>query len=362
MDFIPRILLYQYAEQKLCESVKDGKEGITKIEEYYQQEGEDLEEIAKKYSIRIYFVKIIKNTDKEKEAEITCISNKGIPLNKNKAVRWRFKGKYEGTNIEIRTIDKKDITYHIWEVLEFLLEKENKNVIEDLEFELSVQTKDNKPFGEKQKLILFFSKKGNWGRLWTYDEARKEMRKAGLAMRGRGIEGERPREFRYDLGYPFITSEQDKDVPDGSFRMDFPFPNQPRNERRNATINLEKSDWTELLKILKKEPKKLRCFECGLFEGETNKIGQKTKFEKGHLKAHLSGGDVSKENITAICKYCNSKQKDIYSYDAVTGKKVFHIIPFLKNRNYKDKKEALKYLMRHLKKVDVERIAKEILE
>lgn len=356
-----RVLLYQNAEQKLFEGANDEKEAISKIEDYYKENKTSLEEISKKYSIRIYFVEIIKNNENEKVAQIICLSNKGVPLNEEKAVKWNFKGKYKGIEINIKTIDKKDITYHIWEVLEFLLEKENKNIIEDLKFSLSVKTKDNKSYGEKQKLILFFSKEGNWGRLWTYDEARKAMGDAGLVMSGRGIEGERPREFRYDLGYPFITSEQDKDVPDGSFRMDFPFPNQPRNERRNATINLEKSDWTELLNLLKKEPKKLRCFECGLFEGETNKIGQKTKFEKGHLKSHLSGGDVSEENITAICKYCNSEQKDIYSYDEVTGKKIFHIIPFLKNRTYNEKKEALSYLMKHMKKEDVKRIAKEIL-
>ncbi len=357
-----KVLLYQNAQQKLFESVKDKGEAIDKIKEFYEKLGTSLEETVKNYSIRIYFVEILNNDTKNKEVKIISLSTEGTAINEQTAVIWKFKARYKGVSILIQSIDTKDITYNIWEVLEYLLQKENKNIIDDLDFNLDVKPKQKGKYTEKQKLILFFSKKGNWGKLWTYDEAREEMLKEGLSMSGRGIEGERPREFRYDLGYPFITSEQDKDVPDGSFRMDFPFPNQPRNERRNANIHLSKEDWSELLELLKKEPKKLRCYECGLFEGESNKIGQKTKFEKGHLQAHLSGGDVSKENITAICKYCNSEQKDIYNYDIVTGKKVFHIIPFLKNKTYKEKLSALKFLMHHLKKEDVKRIAREILK
>ncbi len=356
-----RVLLYQNAQQKLFESVNGLGEAIEKVKNFYKKQSDSLENVLKGYSVRIYFCEILRNTNAKKEVRISSISENGTALDKSKAIVWEFAGKYKGTSIMIESIDKKDITYTIWETLEYLFGKKNKDMIKDLSFELKVKTKNNEPYGEKQKLILFFSKKGNWGRLWTYDEARKAMQKAKLSMSGRGIEGERPREFRYDLGYPFITSEQDKEVPDGSFRMDFPFPNQPRNERRNATINLEKSDWTELLDLLKKEPKKLRCYECGLFEGESNKIGQTTKFERGHLQGHLSGGSISKENITALCKYCNSEQKDIYSYDKITGKKIFHLIPFLKNRDYQEKKEALRFLMKHLKREDVERISREIL-
>jgi len=357
-----RVLLYQNAQQKLFDSAKDEKEAIQKVNEFYKKENTSLDEVSKNYSIRVYLVELVKNEQKDKEAKIISLSTKGKPINEETAVVWIFKGKYNGINILIKAIDTKDITYTIWEVLEYLLQKESKNVIDNLEFNLNVKTKQNGKYTEKQKLILFFSKKGNWGKLWKYDEARKAMQKEGLAMSGRGIEGERPREFRYDLGYPFITSEQDKDVPDGSFRMDFPFPNQPRNERRNANVHLSKDDWSELLGLLKKEPKKIRCYECGLFEEETNKIGQKTKFEKGHLISHLSGGDVSKVNITAICKYCNSEQKNIYSYNLETGKKIYHTIPFLKSRDYKEKISVLKYLLEHMKKEDVKKLIKDLVE
>lgn len=355
-----KVLLYQNAQRKLFDDAKDEKDATKKVEDYYSSNNSSLEDASKIYSVRIYFVDVSKKGNKL-EATIYSVSNSGKMINPEKSTSWTFKGRYEDKEILIKTFDKKDITYHLWEILEYLLEKENKNIIEDLDFTLEVKTKDNsKEYNQKQKLILFFSKKGNWGRLWKYEEVREAMKKEGLDMIGRGIEGERPREFRYDLGYPFITSEQDKDVPDGFFRMDFPFPNQPRNERRMATTQLEKEDWTELLEILKKAPKKLRCYECGLFEDETNKIGQKTKFEKGHLQTHSSGGDVSEENIVAICKYCNSEQKNVYSYDSGTGKKNYHVVPFLKNRNYAEKIEALNYLVKHMKSEDVLNLVKTI--
>lgn len=355
------ILLYQNAQQKLFTDAKDKVECIKIVKEFYLKTGNTLEKVSEIYAIRIYFVNIIDLSKNKLVAEIVALSNQGIPQKVETATIWEFNGKYKDKEITIKTIDKKDITYHIWEVIEYFLKKPITDIIPDLVFTLKVKTKKNKEYNQKQKLILFFSKKENCGKLWKYSEVRKAMSKEGLDMVGRGIEGERPREFRYDLGYPFITSEQDKKVPDGSFIVLQPFPTFPRNERRLANINLEKSDWTELLDILKTDSKKLRCFECGLFEGESNKIGQKTKFELGHLQTHSSGGNVSKENIVAICKYCNSEQKNIFDIDPITGKKVYHIVPFLKTRNYSEKIIALRYLCGHLKKEDVLRIVKEIM-
>lgn len=356
-----KVLVYQNSQRKLFDNADSPADCINKAEEFYKKQGTTLNKASSDYAVRIYYVEIDNSNKKDLKATITAIANSGKPQNKDKAVIWNLSGKYQGIKLSLIAIDKKDITYHIWEMVEYLLGKENKNIIDNLEFSLKVKMKGNE-YNQKQKLILFFSKRGNWGKLWKYEDARQAMAKEGLAMVGRGIEGERPREFRYDLGYPFITSEQDKNVPDGFFKVDFPFPTMPRNERRMATSQLDKNDWSELLDILKKDTKRLRCFECGLFEEETNKIGQKTKFEKGHLQTHSSGGNVSKENITAICKYCNSEQKNVYSYDSITGKKVYDIIPFLKARDYSEKKNALKYLLKHIKKEDVEKILKEISE
>ncbi len=358
-----RVILYQNAQQKLFTSAKDEAEAIKKVLFYYKNKNQSLDDVSKNYSIRIYFVKIIKHEQAHKEAIIKSLTSKGSPIDTSKAVIWTFKGTYKDINILIKAIDTKDITYHIWEVLEYFLNKENKDLIQDLDFTLHVKPKkQNNHYTEKQKLILFFSKKENCNKLWTYEDARIAMQKALLSMKGRGIEGERPREFRYDLGYPFITSEQNKNVPDGSFRVDFPFPNQQRNERRNINITLIKKDWSELFVILSKDSTRLRCFECGLFEEEINKIGQKTKFEKGHLINHLSGGIIAENNITSICKHCNSKQKDIYSYNLETGKKFFHLIPFLKNKNYNEKIKALKYLLQSMKKKDIEQLQKTLFQ
>ncbi|MCX6746869.1 MAG: hypothetical protein NTU63_01910 [Candidatus Pacearchaeota archaeon] len=356
------IAMYQNGRRILFQKVADIPEAIAKAKEYFSKQGKKIEDETKIFSIRMYFIEIDDEDKKNYKVLINSVNPEGKKINQDTAVCWKFDGTYKGITIKIQTFDKKDITYHIWEVIEYLLKEDNTKTISNLKFNLDVKTKKGEDYNQKQKLILFFSKKENCGKLWKYEEARKAMSKAGFAMVGRGIEGERPREFRYDLGYPFITSEQNKNVPDGSFMVEFPFPTMPRNERRNANVSLEKDDWSELLEILKKEPKKLRCFECGLFEGETNKIGQTTKFEKGHLATHSSGGDVSKGNITAICKYCNSEQKNVYSWDKITGKKIYHLVPFLKNRNYEEKLEALKYLMNHLKKEDVDKIAKEILK
>lgn len=349
--------MYQNGQRKLFENAKDLAECIKVVEKHFSNENKTLKQGSSDYSIRIYFVEIDNSNKKEINVRITKVLSSGKPQKKETGVLWDFNGKFEGIEINIQLIDNKDIVYTIWDLLEVVLEKQNKDIIDKLEFKLNVQSK-GKGYTEKQKLILFFSKKVNYGKLWKYSDLTKAMRSAGLEMAGRGIEGERAREFRYELGYPFITSEQDKNVPDGFCRVDLPFPTLMRNERRNADVNLEKADWSELLELLKKEPEKLRCFECGLFEGETNKIGQKTKFEKGHLQTHLSGGNVSQENITAICKYCNSKQKDIYSYDPISKKKIFHIIPFLKNKKISEKKEAFEYLLKHLKKDDVNKMLK----
>ena len=47
----------------------------------------------------------------------------------------------------------------------------------------------------------------------TGSEVTKLMEKRGLKMVGRGIEGERPREFRYSMGYQFITNDKDRNIP-----------------------------------------------------------------------------------------------------------------------------------------------------
>jgi len=347
-----KVLVYKNGRLILLSDSDSFKDCHKKVEEFFNNNKSSLEQELKSFSIRIYFVDI------ENKGKIIgkIIKVKGDKLqNEKNAVVWNFKGKYnKNIPIDLELIDNSDIVYVFWDLLEYILQKKSKDFIEQLEFSINVNPK-KEGYTEKQKLILFFSKKKNC-KTWTYSELRKAMIKEGLELSGRGIEGERPREFKYALGYPFITNEVDKKVPDGSVYIPYPFPIFSRNERRNVNVNLEKEDWSELLEILKREPKLLRCFECGRFEGEMSKIGSKTKFEKGHIQGHLSSdGSSSEENILALCKQCNSDQKDIYSYDKKTGKKIWHIIPFIKNRDYKEKIEVLKFLLGHLKKEDLKK-------
>lgn len=352
------VLMFQNSQQKLFELVNSESECVEKVKNYFENQGKSFDQVLKSFSIRIYIVHIIVQQSQNINCQIISLSNKGKSLDKDKAVIWDFNGKYRNRDINIQLIDKKDVLYAIWDTLEHILGQTNIETIKDLKFNLDVKTKKKGSYNQKQKLVLFFSKEGNWGRRWKYEEVREAMRKEGLSMIGRGIEGERPREFRYDLGYPFLTNEQDKNVPDGSCEVTYPFPTLPRNERRNPNVNLDRKDWSELLEILRSDTKRLRCYECGLFENETNKIGQKTKFQKSHLESHLTGGDTSEENITSICQYCNSEQKNIYNYDKDTGKKIYNTIPFLKTRDYKIKIEALCYLLEHLKREDCIKIIK----
>jgi len=304
-------------------------------------------------SVRI-FQEIITKNNSSYHIELVKVSNSGKIIDKSAVAgkAWNIKLKYKEIEIDGHIYDNTDQTiYVLWESIARILKIDMDKEIEEIEFTVDLEKGKE---SQKNKLVLFFSKKGNYGKIWKYSDARKAMAKARLAMDGRGIEGERPREFRYSMGYDFRTNEKDKDIPDGSFIVGSPFPFGPRNERRIANVDLNKEDWSELLKILKENPKRLRCKICGLFEGETNCIGQKTKFQKGHFQSHLSGGNVSKANIFSICQYCNTDESNIYDIDPITGKKIWNFIPAINKRDYKTKIEIYGFLKKHLKKKDLD--------
>lgn len=231
-----KVLAYKNGNLILLENVNSIDECSKKVDRFFKKNKSSLEQELKSFSIRIYFIEV---NDKEK------INGKIIKIKGNKtqdeetAVIWNFKGRYKNILIELELIDNSDIVYTFWDLLENILKKKSKDFIQDLEFSLSVNPK-KEGYTEKQKLILFFSKKENC-KMWSYNNLRESMNKEGFAMSGRGIEGERPREFRYALGYPFITNEVDKKVPDGSVYIPYPFPILPRNERRNANSDLDKN-------------------------------------------------------------------------------------------------------------------------
>ncbi len=356
--FIRKVLVYQNGNLVFHKNVKNAQESMQVVSKYFEEKDTTLQEALKILSIKLYFVILSRDNI---QGTITRILPSGKLKKKETAVLWYFKGNYKNNPIDLELIDTGDFVYTFWDLLEIYLAQKNITTIKDLDFKISVKSKKD-VYTEKQKLILFFSNKQNCGKQWKYADLTEAMRKEGLEMVGRGIGGERAREFRYMLGYPFITSEQNKNVQDGYCTVEHPFPTMERNERRNPNVTLKKEDWSELLDLLGKDPKKLRCYSCGLFKGETNKIGQKTKFEKGHMIALTAGGDISEENIMAICKYCNSEQKNIFSYEPKTGKKIYHLIPFMKDQKYQDKLKVLEYLLKHIKEKDARKIVIDYLK
>ena len=315
----------------------------------------------KDLAIRIFKEKISKSDDgKQIEIEILHVTKEGkiADIRRNKLKHWSIEVEHKGTLVRGNLYDKSDATvYVLWESIQKNLGINLHKNIKDLRYKIDLVSGDPTLKG---KFILFFSDPSNCGKIWKYGELNEAMDKRGLKLGGlRGIGGERPRECRYALGYDWRTNDQDKNIPDGSCYVGSPFPFGPRNERRAAAYSLQKEDWSELHSILTRNPTRLRCIVCGLFDGETNHIGQKTTFQIGHGTAHLSGGKVSEDNIVSICKYCNGEMGNIVNIDAESGKKSYNIIPFIKKRSSDEKVEALKYLLTHLNKKIVTKVLDE---
>ena len=355
--------MYENGNKKLFAETKNADDCIKLVKQYYNKLGISFEERAIAFSIRIYIVEITEKDKWNTFCEIISLGHNSKIQKAETAVVWEFMGHYKNKTVQIKLTDKKDMLYAIWDLFEIIIGQKNIEIVKDLKFEITVKPKPKTKGGytSQQRLTLFFSKEGNWGRLWKYDDLRAAMSQEGLAMQGRGIEGERPREFRYVLGYPFITNETDKNIKDGHCIVHYPFPTLPRNERRNPNTNLDKEDWSELLGILGKDAKRLRCFECGLFEDEKNKVGQLTKFQKSHLESFLTSnsGDASKDNIVAICQHCNGQQKNKFNYNKDTGKKIYNYVEFIKPINKDEKLKVLNFLISTLETKDVIKIIKE---
>ena len=72
----------------------------------------------------------------------------------------------------------------------------------------------------------------------------------------------------------------------------------------------------------------IKCFTCGLKEGEQNIFGNISNFEKGHFDPHINGGNVLSGNQ---CKWCNSFYKDKITWNAKTGKPIFNSYAILRD-------------------------------
>lgn len=137
-------------------------------------------------------------------------------------------------------------------------------------------------------LIKFFSIPENCNKLFTNRELNSRVK-----TDQRGIGGERPREFRYMMGYDFRSNYIDPEIPNGRYVCKYPFPVLTRSERRSPLLEfsgVSQDKASELIKLLSNQTSPVRCFECGYFEGEINKFGKRTRIEEGHLKSFTHGG------------------------------------------------------------------------
>ena len=332
---------------------------LTKLDEKYKSR----DFWTKNLIIRIYRIEL-KTLDNKILIETSLINNNG---KENKLVEpnWiiNFAHKNKNIFIQAKLWDRKQqmkTIYVLWDIIKdvckFDLDEEINNIDFNVINQSGLQT-------QHSRLVEFFSKKENCNKLLKYSDVTNQMDKMNLKMVGRGIEGERPREFRYAMGYQFVTNDKDKSVPSKFCKVISPFPTQERNERRAAYADLEKKDWSETLTILKKDTKQLRCFYCGRFEGEKNRIGQKTIFQKGHLQSHLSKGDTSEKNIIEQCQYCNTFLSNYFDFDPITLKANINAEKAVEKATTQTRKKILDLLLtKLLTKDEINKISKKKLK
>jgi len=204
-------------------------------------------------------------------------------------------------------------------------------------------------------LIKFFSIPENCNKLFTNTELNSKIK-----TDQRGIGGERPREFRYMMGYDFRSNYIDPEIPNGRYVCKYPFPVLTRSERRSPLLEFSgvtEIKANEIIKLLSSKVMPVRCFECGYFEGEINKFGKRTRIEEGHAKSFTRGGTGEKKNFVPLCTQCNKEQFDFYDY-APDGKKIYFPLNVVKKANTRTKTEILAYLLNNLRKDDLMKILK----
>lgn len=140
----------------------------------------------------------------------------------------------------------------------------------------------------------------------------------------RGWGGERPREVYYKLGFPWYTSKTKKSLLNSQRLFECPFPICTINPERKAVVSDTISE--------------MKCFTCGLKEGETNIFGNTCHFEKGHFEPHIAGGTMTSGNQ---CKWCNSFYKDKICWNEKTGKPTFNSYAILRDS---PKQEVIRHL------------------
>ena len=143
----------------------------------------------------------------------------------------------------------------------------------------------------------------------------------------RGWGGERPREIFYKFGFPLYTPKTKKYLKNRERLIECPFPICKINPNRKA--------------IIMKSLTEVKCFTCGLKEGEISIFGNICNFEKGHFDPHILGGA---EKAAHQCKWCNSFYKDKITWNSETGKPIFNSYGILRDAPKNEIIEHLKQL------------------
>ena len=118
-----------------------------------------------------------------------------------------------------------------------------------------------------------------------------------------------------------------------------------------------------VLKIFQSLLKRIPKWNTSMIENETNRIGQKTKFQKGHLTSHLSGGDVSEKNIIEICQYCNTFLSDYFDIELENFKLSVNPFKAVEKSSKKIRTEVLEQLItKNFKKEEIQKILDSILK
>lgn len=330
---------------------------LSDVERYLKSDFEDKGiDWKNALTIRLYEYFTEEKEENQFDIFVNCLNVKTLKKKKNLKSVWKvniqFKDtakKYSATLFDGGAQLNKAI-YVLWDVLDKVSDRDCKKEYDDKNnLDLDIQF-SGKKLTSHAVLTLFFQKKERC-KIWDYRDLEDAILEANpdwefRKYEARGLGGERPREWKKHMGYEFITNDKDRNVPDGKVKINSPIPTKERNERRAANFDIEKTDWSELVEELYKKPEQLRCWFCGLFEGEINRINEKTHFQKGHLESLSSGGDVSEENIAAQCYYCNGLLNDFFDVEKDTFKLRVNPIKAIEKQSEGKRIEVLEFLLK----------------
>lgn len=222
------------------------------------------------------------------------------------------------------SISSNDI-HHIYVVLQYIMNKTTLLDLSKYEWDYSkwkFKISHNKDLPSWAIVLNFLLNLKEYNK--PFNIKTLELNKKYPLPDARGWGGERPREQVYKKGFPLYTSATKKSLKNCERLFECPFPICRINPDRKAVV----SDVSSTLK----------CFTCGVKEGEKDKFGKEVSFEKGHYDPHILGGAETAGNQ---CKWCNSFYKDKVIWNLDTGKPKFNSYAIMRDAS---KNEIIKNL------------------